>query len=77
MSDRKHALVQLTMEADSLLMKEGIERLMDCSRCGAELTQRVEIGPTGLEGQYELWAIGFNCAYCLQNHVVWKKPKRT
>lgn len=76
-SDRESALVELSVEADFLLIKEGIGRLKDCSRCGAELVQRIEIAPTGSEGRHELWAIAFNCAYCLQQHVVWKKPGRT
>lgn len=77
MTEYEEALVELSVEADFLLGKEGITRLKDCSRCGAELIQRIEIGPTPTEGKYELWAVGFNCAYCLQQHIVWTKPGRT
>lgn len=69
--------VALSAECDKRLAELGIESILDCTRCGAELTLRMAVAPTGPGRRHELWEIAYNCQMCFAMNSVWKRAEGT
>lgn len=68
MDQRDHE--RLSNEAQRILKDQGIEAILECKICGAELTLRMEIVPNDYP---ILTKLAYNCAYCFAMNVVWEK----
>jgi hypothetical protein len=62
---------RLSEEVDQILKDKGIEPMLECRVCKAELTLRMEVIPGE---RPELSRIAYNCEYCLAMNVVWASP---
>jgi hypothetical protein len=62
---------RLSKEVEQVLENNGIGPMLECRRCQAELTLRMEVIPG--ENQ-KLSRIAYNCEYCLAMNVVWTSP---
>lgn len=61
---------RLSKEVDQILKDNGIEPMLECRSCGAELTLRMEVVPGNPS---VLNRIAYNCEYCLAMNVVWER----
>lgn len=62
---------RLSREAEKILRDHGIEPILECRECKAELTLRMEVIPGPPP---ELTRLAYNCAYCFAMNIVWKAP---
>ena len=59
---------RLAKEVDQILKDNGIEPMLECRTCRAELTLRMEVIDDAVP---RLLRIAYNCEYCLAMNVVW------
>lgn len=62
---------RLSREVEQILKDNGIEPMLECRVCGAELTLRMEVIPGE---RPKLSRVAYNCEYCLAMNVVWISP---
>lgn len=63
---------RLSRQVDQILKDNGIESMLECRVCRAELTLRTEV--IQYSKAIRLSRVAYNCEYCLAMNVVWVDP---
>lgn len=62
---------RLAQDVEKILQDQGIQAILECKECGAELTLRMEVIPGPPPS---LSRLAYNCQYCFAMNVVWAAP---